>query len=1597
MKIGGRIEIRRAWLRPPVGLLVGLFCGLLVGLLWDESALGANQEPRALDDQVTVRQESFVDIDVLANDRDPDGDFLVITTVSPSSGPLHSLSIVDESLIRFDGCVIEPITFRYWVEDDHGETDSAQVTVTPAVEGRCLGNVVPVCFADFATTPPGIPVEMAVLSNDSHALSVSRVGEATHGTATVLANNLVRFQPTMGFVGDAGYRYWALGSGGEVESSAWATIHVTEDPPGNERDDFRTERDKILPLSEQDLLGDDGDPGARLTGVYVAAGSPGQVELVEPPENSPGGSSPWVLYTPPSGAEGEFEFTYQAVNGSGNSYEAIVSVLVISPVGNLSAADDFVHTVPGGCLTLPFDGLLDNDTAGPGSEVLLKSETVAETLVGELVTNSSAATLSYSPASDYVGKDFFRYEARFTNDGGGEEGNWATVVIDVGQSPQHHAPMAFADWSEIDTSLTHTIYIPVLNNDSSATCDELSLEWVPASTPKATLSMVGDTVKYTVAPTSSGRDEFTYVVRSAGGQLSTGVVRVDIFYQDRAPWPRVRYLQSCEVAAECVVDGSESRHGYSPHARWNFDGTAGPYAGDRCGYYWYVEGVTNPPPETNSCNPPLTGEDFHLDEYFSEPGLIPVELKLWDRGLTATRRLLFPFGATMESWAIDVECQENTCTFTPVGTLVEGVVERFLWYFDGEVEIVDPCAPFGCDGDYPVNWDAETFDLTPVTYTYLGAAPGDPMEVELLTFLFDRHQWVSQVVSFTIPVPPPLAPVGLTTDNQNCAASGPLLLWGDVSQDEEGFRVYRSVNDAAWALLEDGELEADETELQDHYDGPRTHPLRYRVAAFNSGGETLSAEALGFPAPVDCDSPGSVPIAPSHLVAGAPAEGVHLSWRDNTSQEVGYRLYRGEEGGPLELLAVLGTNATSYYDAPLNPGSTYSYRVRAVNTHGESAGANTQVIAPLGLFVDSFERGDTSAWERTVGSRRLFFDSFESADTSGWERVVQDGRLFFDSFESGDGSGWQRAVNMNGLFKDSFESGDTLGWERTIGLWGAPTGFPIVAPGASPDASSDASFGGGLSPEAMAMERRDDRLLRPSGLAVVSFEGGGVRLAWRDRSTTEESFYLYRKEKGEPWERVAVLPENTTETWDGPLSVGTAYRYRVAAVGVPGDGTGTGSVKKRKSLVLKVRVPQKVFADSFEARDFRAWDEEVDPAAQLKLRAAGAVFGNRGLSVALELGGGAFLETDAPGAEPQVRGRFFIDPHQAQLPSGLGNGHPVATLLEALGEVGTEPVFALEWVRWGPGSGVRGVAWDTSGERHVTATLPLGTQPSRVEFRWVAASSGNGQGRLRLWVDDLPKVAVGGWDGLGLAVGGLRFGAMNLVPGSGGNLFLDEIALTRGGGRVRHQAMAGKLDSQSFEFASIPNWKTYVGGAGRVELVAGDLQGEQALAVVLAGEGDQGYVERSLFHSQDHLLLSLLVDPQGLSLASGGEVQVLSAAPHRASSAVLFDVLLQRSDSATSVVVRAKDGEVFREATVPLPAGAFLLEVEWRSSERRADGEGSLHLRLRDLDHEPVDGGLLEGLETGADRVGLLRLGSAEAIPSGVSGVLRLDQFEGWR
>jgi len=84
--------------------------------------------------------------------------------------------------------------------------------------------------------------------------------------------------------------------------------------------------------------------------------------------------------------------------------------------------------------------------------------------------------------------------------------------------------------------------------------------------------------------------------------------------------------------------------------------------------------------------------------------------------------------------------------------------------------------------------------------------------------------------------------------------------------------------------------------------------------------------------------PAAAQIAPpSNTNAVSVSESrVDVSWRDNSTNEHGFELYRSASGahGMFALVAKAPARATTFADAGLNPSTQYCYKVRAVRTQG---------------------------------------------------------------------------------------------------------------------------------------------------------------------------------------------------------------------------------------------------------------------------------------------------------------------------------------------------------------------------------------------------------------------------------------------------------------------------------------------------------------------------------------------------------------------------------------------------------------------------------------------------------------------------------------
>jgi hypothetical protein len=197
------------------------------------SVAPVNDAPQADDDTATTPSGTAVEIDVLANDSDLDGDALTIQSAgAPATG---SVTVNDGSGTGADTLTYVPAdgftgtdSFSYTVSDGNGGTAEASVAVT--VESRP-----PVAQADSAETTAGTAVEIDVLANDSDPegdpLSLTGLADGpAHGSVTVndgggSGPDTLTYTPDAGFTGSDSFRYTVRdGNGGTAEADVEVSV-----------------------------------------------------------------------------------------------------------------------------------------------------------------------------------------------------------------------------------------------------------------------------------------------------------------------------------------------------------------------------------------------------------------------------------------------------------------------------------------------------------------------------------------------------------------------------------------------------------------------------------------------------------------------------------------------------------------------------------------------------------------------------------------------------------------------------------------------------------------------------------------------------------------------------------------------------------------------------------------------------------------------------------------------------------------------------------------------------------------------------------------------------------------------------------------------------------------------------------------------------------------------------------------------------------------------------------------------------------------------------------------------------------------------------
>jgi subtilisin family serine protease len=366
----------------------------------------------------------------------------------------------------------------------------------------------PVAQPDLVRTPEDVPVDIALLANDSspdgHPLRVVDVSRATAGQVTLRPNGVATYQPNTNFFGLDQFTYRLTDdAGGVAFGRVEIQVQPVNDPPLAQPDHALTVEG--TPVTVEPLANDtdpDEDP-LRL------------VDFSPPAHGTVTRAGDTLTYVPAAKFDGVDTFTYLVADPQGETARGEIQVLV-NPVNdppvatsqqftlnrNSSQSIAFLATDPEG------DQLTFAVVKGPDH--------------GELYAYPASAT--YYPKKGFVGVDRFTYTASDGNATSQE----ATVLLEVIHA--NNLPTA------ADLPLVTRTNRPIALELKATDLDDDPLTFEVTSAPMHG-QLTGDppTLTYTPPLDYLGQDRFTY--RAFDGQDfgPEGTVTIKVTDKNTAP------------------------------------------------------------------------------------------------------------------------------------------------------------------------------------------------------------------------------------------------------------------------------------------------------------------------------------------------------------------------------------------------------------------------------------------------------------------------------------------------------------------------------------------------------------------------------------------------------------------------------------------------------------------------------------------------------------------------------------------------------------------------------------------------------------------------------------------------------------------------------------------------------------------------------------------------------------------------------------------------------------------------------------------------------------------------------------------------------
>jgi gliding motility-associated-like protein len=493
------------------------------------SIASVDDEPDAVNDNVTIDEDSDTTMNVLDNDTGlGDGGINVTIATDVSHGdiqvnPDNTITYVPDDNYNGDD------EFSYQVSDGDDDSDIAVVdlTIEPV-------NDIPVANDDSLSTLEDTEVTVDVLANDEGLgdgdITVTEGDSPSDGSIMVNGDNTITYTPNTGFIGSDSFTYEVCDEGGAGECR-FATVKITVD----NTDDTPIANDDIASLDEDtettiDVLSNDQDLNDGGISVSIT-NQPSHGSVNVNPDNT-------VDYSPNDDYAGTDSLVYQVCDVNDDCDTATVSITVNEINDEPIANDDEFSTqedTPGS-----YDVLSNDVGLGDGG----LNVTIAVSPVNGSITNVNTDSITYLPDQDYYGSDSLSYSVCDVND------DCDTAIVTVNVTSQNDQPVANSDDLTLDEDTEDTVN--VLDNDSGLG-DGGIVVTVDKGPDHGSFGVTKDNrVIYTPANDYNGQDTIIYKVCDGDNNCDTSRIFITVAPVNDEPIANVDYLTLTEDTRDTI-------------------------------------------------------------------------------------------------------------------------------------------------------------------------------------------------------------------------------------------------------------------------------------------------------------------------------------------------------------------------------------------------------------------------------------------------------------------------------------------------------------------------------------------------------------------------------------------------------------------------------------------------------------------------------------------------------------------------------------------------------------------------------------------------------------------------------------------------------------------------------------------------------------------------------------------------------------------------------------------------------------------------------------------------------------------------------------